>query len=119
METKPKTEIDLKAVESLAYRGLTQAQIADALGIAESTLYKRKKESKEIGAAIKRGRAKGVAVVAGCLMDLVKKGNVAATIYYMKAIGGFSEVDRKEITGKDGKDLSVAPVLVIQNDLKD
>ncbi len=44
MITKPKIQIDLKQVESLAANGLTQEQIACALGISESTLTKRKKE---------------------------------------------------------------------------
>ena len=45
MITKPKIHIDLKQVESLAANGLTHEQIAAALGISESTLTKRKKES--------------------------------------------------------------------------
>jgi DNA-binding CsgD family transcriptional regulator len=37
MITKPKIHIDLKQVESLAANGLTQEQIAAALGISETT----------------------------------------------------------------------------------
>ena len=44
MITKPKIQIDLKQVESLAANGLTQEQIASALGISESQHYTKEKE---------------------------------------------------------------------------
>ena len=89
--TKPKIEIDLAKVEVMAANGLTQQQIADSLGISVSTLYGRKRESEEFEEAIKRGKAKGVAVVTNELMKQVKSGNVTAMIFFLKARAGWRE----------------------------
>ena len=64
---KERIDIDLNKVESLASRGLTQQQIADALGISRTTLYGRIKESEQFEQAIKKGQAKGVASVSNKL----------------------------------------------------
>lgn len=116
---RKKIEIDLKKVEEYAFVCDNEEEIALSLGISYATLKRRKKDNELFEQAIKTGKAKAKVFVGGKLMQLIREGNVAATIFYMKAKCGYSEVDRKEITGKDGKDLSVAPVLVIQNDLKD
>lgn len=44
----------------MASNGLIVAQIADCLGISESTLYAKQGEYKEFMDAIKRGRAEGL-----------------------------------------------------------
>jgi hypothetical protein len=119
MRTKPRIEIDLAEVERLAQVCDNEEEIALALGVSYSTLQNRKRDFVDFRNAIKRGKAKANAFVGGKLMQLVREGNPAATIFYMKARCGWKDVERKEITGKDGKDLSVAPVLIIQNDLKD
>lgn len=116
---RKKIEIDLKKVEEYAQICDNEEEIALALGIGYATLKRRKKDNELFELAIKTGRAKANAFVGGKLMQLVREGNPAATIFYMKARCGWKDVERKEITGKDGKDLSMAPVLVIQNDLKD
>ncbi len=95
-----KIEIDLAKVESLAAQGLTQDQIADALGISERTLHSRKAESAEFAAAIKRGKAKGIGVISNALFQNAKSGNVAAQIFFLKARAGWT--DKTELTGKDG-----------------
>ena len=116
---RKKIEIDLKKVEEYAQICDNEEEIALALGIGYATLKRRKKDNELFELAIKTGRAKANAFVGGKLMQLVREGNPAATIFYMKARCGWKDVERKEITGKDGKDLNVAPVLIIQNDLKD
>ena len=99
MITKPKIQIDLKQVESLAANGLTQEQIAAALGISESTLHKRKKENTEFTAAIKRGKAKGIALVTNKLMESIKGGNMTAMIFFLKTQAGWKETNIQEHTG--------------------
>ena len=84
MITKPKIHIDLKQVESLAANGLTHEQIAAALGISESTLTKRKKENTDFTDAIKRGKAKGIAVVTNKLMESIKGGNMTGMIFFLR-----------------------------------
>lgn len=91
MITKPKIQIDLKQVESLAAQGLTQEQIALALGISVTTLDNRKRESEEFGAAIKRGQAKGVALVTNKLMESIKGGNMTGMIFFLKCRAGWKE----------------------------
>ena len=118
MGRKP-IQIDLNKVEEYAKFCDNEEEIALALGISYRTFQYRKKEYCDFCEAIKRGKSKANVFVGGKLMQLVREGNPAATIFYMKARCGWKDVERKEITGKDGKDLSVAPVLIIQNDLKD
>lgn len=98
MKTKPRIEIDLKKVEALAERGLSQQQIADALGISERTLRSRKQESAEFAEAIKRGQAKGIGHVANKLMESVNAGNVTAAIFYLKAKAGWRDQPAEEFT---------------------
>ena len=86
-----KIEIDLARVESLAAQGLTEGQIADALGISPRTLTNRKSDSADFAEAIKRGKAKGIAVVTSKLMEQVKGGNVTAMIFFLKTRAGWSE----------------------------
>lgn len=111
MKTKPKIQIDLVQVEALAQRGLTQQQIADALGISVSTLYKNKRENEEFVDAIKRGKAKGIAVATNKLFELMKEGNLGAVIFFLKTQGGWKETNITEIQGKNGGAVQVAPVL--------
>jgi hypothetical protein len=76
--------IDLTQVEHLASRGLTLEQIALSLGIAVSTLYKRKKEELEVSEAIKRGQASGIKEVSNALFENATGGNTVAQIFYLK-----------------------------------
>jgi hypothetical protein len=91
-----KIEIDVGKVEDYAARGATFEVIAAALGISEDTLSRRRKENAEFADAIKRGRAKGETLVEGALWKLIGKGNVAATIFYLKARCGWREVQKIE-----------------------
>ena len=72
MQTKPKKEIDIAQAETLAAQGLTNEQIAQALGISESTLYKNKKENTDLLDALTRGRARGIAVVTNRFFEIIQ-----------------------------------------------
>ena len=100
--TKPKIEINLKQVEALAARGLTQQQIADSLGISESTLYTNKRENVDFAEAIKRGKAKGIATVTNKLFAKIEEGNLTATIFYLKTQAGWKETSVNEHISPDG-----------------
>ena len=78
----------------------------------------RKRDFDQFATAIKKGKAKANAFVGGKLMNLIKEGNVSATIFYLKSRCGWKETERTELTGKDGKELQ-NPVFVINNDLKE
>lgn len=105
--TKPKIEIDLKQVEALAANGLTQQQIADSLGISVDTLYSRKRENKDFQEAIKRGKAKGIAIVTNKLMGKIKNGNTTAIIFFLKSQAGWKESQITEHTGLDGNPIEI------------
>jgi len=113
MITKPKIQIDLAKVESLAANGLTQEQIAAALGISERTLRSRKGEIADFADAIKRGKAKGIALVTNKLMESIKGGNMTGMIFFLKTQAGWKETNVQEHTGKDGTALQ-APVFSFQ-----
>jgi transcriptional regulator with XRE-family HTH domain len=117
METKPKIKVDLKKVELLASRGLSQAQIALQLGISESTLYNRKRETKEFAEAIKNGRNRGIAYIANKLYEKASAGDNACMMFFLKTQGGWSEKSKVELTGEDGQPVKIQNVFI--NDLKD
>ena len=116
MITKPKIHIDLKQVESLAANGLTQEQIAAALGISESLLYQQKRENEEFAAAIKRGKAKGIALVTNKLMESIKGGNMTGMIFFLKTQAGWKETNLHEVTGANGEAMQNAVSIKIEFD---
>lgn len=93
---KPKIEIDIDKVEALASRGLSLEQIAASMGISYKTLARRRSESSELSDAIKRGKDKGVAVIANKLFEAAKNGNTPAMIFFLKVQGGWKETQRLE-----------------------
>ena len=78
------TDSVYQEAREMASNGLTVAQIADCLGISESTLYGKQNEYKEFLDAIKRGRAEGLNKVSNALFEKAIDGNVTAMIYYLK-----------------------------------
>ena len=97
MKTKPKIEIDLAKVEELASKLLTKEQIAISLGISNATLYNRQLENVEFLEAIKRGRQKGVALVAEKLVNSAIDGNTTAQIFVLKTHGGPDWKDKQDV----------------------
>lgn len=82
---------DPEKVESLAARGLTMEQIASCLGIHYATLAEKRKEFVEFDEAIKRGRDKGISIIANSLYESAKEGNTTAQIFFLKARAKWSE----------------------------
>ncbi|OOF39887.1 LuxR family transcriptional regulator [Rodentibacter rarus] len=106
-QTKPKIEIDLKQVEALAANGLTMQQIADSLGISRTTLQMRKAENEQFEQAIKRGKAKGIAIVTNKLMGQIKSGNTTAMIFFLKSQAGWKETQITEHAGINGAPIEI------------
>ena len=75
------TENMIAEAERIASKGAHLVQIADCLGISKSTLDRRRKEVDGFEAAIKRGRAKGVATFSEHLYQQSLNGKTAATIF--------------------------------------
>lgn len=89
--TKPKIRMELERIESLAHLGLSRREIAASLGVSESTLYARQRESEEITARIEAGRARGIETVAGELMNHIKGGSLRAVEFYLRTRGGWRD----------------------------
>lgn len=85
-----KIKLNLSKVEELASLGLTHEQIADSLGISQTTLYTRKK-SEDFAGAIKKGQAKGIAHVTNKLREQIDEGNMTAAIFFLKTRAGWKE----------------------------
>lgn len=77
-------QIDLDKVEALAAQGLTNEQIALALGISRATHFAKKKAESDYSDAIKRGQAKGIAKVSNALFQNAVSGNTTAQIFFLK-----------------------------------
>jgi len=79
--------IELKALASV----LNKSQVADYFGISENTLRAIEKRQPEVFAAYKKGRVNQIAGMGSNLIQLAKKGNVTANIFYLKTQAGWKE----------------------------
>ena len=104
---KPEIKIDeefCKKAESLSAQGLTMNQIANVLGIGESTLYEKQNKYPEFQESIKRGRDKGIATITNALFNKAREGDNTAMIFYLKNRAGWK--DRLE-TEHIGEQISI------------
>ena len=99
---KPSQE-ELDMAEKLAGQGMTQAQIADAMGISISTLMDKKHEYPEFSDAIKRGKAKGIAHVTNKLMAKISGMDTASILFYLKCQANWREVPEGEQSNGSNK----------------
>ena len=104
---KPIPEFDytdkiLEEISVLAGR-LTDDQICSYYGIKKDAWYKSKRTNEKLDAAVMAGRSKTINFVASKLLEAIKKGNIPATIFFLKCKAGWREVDRPE-DGKGGSD---------------
>jgi len=81
---RPLKKFNLEKVESLASRGLSQKQLAIALGINLKTLQKHRKINEQLQASIDKGRVQGLADVSNSLYQNAMEGNTTAQIFYLK-----------------------------------
>ena len=73
---------------------------------------KEKRENEQFVLAIKRGKAKGIALVTNKLMESIKGGNITGMIFFLKTQAGWKETNVQEHTGANGTALQ-APVFNI------
>lgn len=77
----------------LSGQGLTFGQIADFFGIQRQTFTKKARENRELAEALMKGKSKMIAFVAGQLIQQIKAGSTAATIFYLKTQAGWRYAD--------------------------
>jgi len=97
------TPENLKTIETLAGQGLTQLQIAHFFCIKSAGWYATIIRHPEIADAVKRGKAKTMAFVTSKLMELVKKGNLKAIMFYLEKQGGGDWARKSSLEIKDDK----------------
>ncbi|QDP52878.1 MAG: hypothetical protein Unbinned4512contig1001_16 [Prokaryotic dsDNA virus sp.] len=88
-----KKEINLEKVEKLAAIGLSEQQIAESLGISRSTITRRKRDDDAFAAALRAGKAAGIAAVTNALFEAAtgEKPNTSAQIFYLKNRAGWKD----------------------------
>lgn len=88
------TEDEIATVESMAAK-FTQKQMADYLGIGESTFREIMNRDERVSSAYKKGKSKQIAKVAGWLFDKCEAGDTTAIIFFLKTQAGWRETDRE------------------------
>jgi hypothetical protein len=81
----------IEEVKILAGRGLTAEQIYLYFGVHRDCWYDTIKRHPELGEAVKEGKIKALAMVAGKLMKAIHEGNLTAIIFYLKTQARWSE----------------------------
>lgn len=113
---RPKKELpDLGQIEALASKGLNEEQIASALGIAYSTLRRHKASNEQFQAALKKGKALGIADVSSALYDAAVAGNVTAMIFFLKNRSPESWRDKPDSINDDNVPPPVQVVIHVQD----
>ena len=101
-------EIDLGELYRLAEIGLTEAQIADMLGIHQATMTRRKKDDAEFAEALKAGKAAGISAVTNALHKGAVEGDkTAAQIFFLKNRGGWTDRQEVDVSGSVGVDVQL------------
>lgn len=85
------TDEMLRQAEELAGYGLSHAQIAAVLGMAERTLREKKSDCDAFDAALERGKAKAAGIVGKALFLRARDGDVAAIRWWEMTRQGRSE----------------------------
>lgn len=105
-------------VEALAASGLTETQIAAALGIAHGTLIEKKREYPEFLQAIKSGQAKGIAKIANALFQKATNGDTTAMIFFLKARAKWSDKPEEENDSARDKARQIRDALKAMDDVE-
>lgn len=99
------TERDRRSVEMMVAAGITHEGIAACIGIAYNTLLKHYEDE------LKNGKERANATIAGKLFQRAMNddhpGCTTSAIFWLKTRAGWKEPQEHQITGKDGKDLTV------------
>jgi transcriptional regulator with XRE-family HTH domain len=78
-------------IREMACGGMSRQQVADYYGITVRRLNQIFKQRNDLLAAFNTGLAQGIKVATRELMNRIQEGNIIATIFYLKARGGWIE----------------------------
>lgn len=94
-------------VERMAAQGMTVGQIAALLGVSRSELRNRKAMADQLADAVERGKSIGIGKVSEKLLEQAAGGNTIAAIFYLKAVAGWREADKRPPEDLDGNSVGV------------
>ena len=116
-KSKYDTEIapHLAEIEEAVKNGATVTEIANALGIAESTLYKYKAEKSELSAAFTHGRAKIVIDIRAALLKKALGYEYQEKKQYIRKDDSGENVTYTEITTKHQPPSETAGAMLLRN----
>ena len=103
-------KIDLEELYSLAKIGLSEAQVAQALGISQSTMTRRKQSDAEFDKALKDGQQSGITAVTSALFNgatNADKPSTSAQIFYLKNRARWTDRSDVEISGGVGVEVQL------------
>jgi len=106
------TDEQIADIAENAGKGMTIEQIADMLGIDDSTFYRIKNRDKRVLRAYKQGRAKGVHHAYGLLREKMDAGCTQSLHRYLGVFAGFNEKQNINLSNEDGSMKSPPPLLV-------
>ena len=92
-----KVEMDVSDLERFGINGITMEQMGDYYGISKQRVSQIFDECPELKIAYNRGVALGADKATASLMNLVEKGNVVATLFYLKSRAGW--VEKQHVKG--------------------
>ena len=98
---------DMDLVERMAAQGMTVGQIAALLGVSRSELRNRKAMADQLADAVERGKSIGIGKVSEKLFEQAAGGNTIAAIFYLKAVAGWREADKRPPEDLDGNSAGV------------
>ena len=116
-KSKYDTEIKphIPEIREAVKNGATITEIAQALGIAESTLYKYKAEKKELSDAFARGRANIIIQIRGALLKKALGYEYQEKKQYVKKDEDGESVTYTEITTKHQPPSETAGAMLLRN----
>lgn len=110
---RPKATIDWEQVDSLLKSQCTGTEIAGYLGISTDTLYNHCSDEKKttFSAYSQEKKENGKAMLRAMQFQTAMEGDKSLLIWLGKQL--LDQSDKKELTGKDGKDLNLMPTVII------
>ncbi len=113
---RKKIQFDLKKIEELAGKGLSDVEIALSLGVNRATIALRKKDNEQFQQAYERGRNKLREDISNALVQCAlskSPGAVSAAMWIEKTRFGVKETNRTELTGPDGAPIQAEAVIKV------
>lgn len=98
-----KTDWNYADIEKLAGLQCTNEEIANFIGVASCTFYRRLAEDEELRKVVETGRSNGRVSVRRSLYVAMTKGSVPAAIFLAKNVLGYRDIVKSELSVAPGQ----------------